>query len=76
MITNWIITISQIRVIVAIDLRDDEDIMIVTNLRQERVSAMTFSSHLIYLGSGPNYSIIIRKHITRSVFKILYVRFL
>ena len=33
MITNWIITIRQIIVIIAIDLRDVEYLLIVTNLK-------------------------------------------
>ena len=77
MITNWIRTIRQILVILAIELRNFEDLLIVTHFKaRESVSNEVFFSPLIYLSSGTNSLSIRRQLVTRSVLKLVYVEFL
>ena len=72
MITNWISAIRHILVIVAIELIDVEDLLIVTNFKaRERELATTLFSPLIYFNSGPNSSSIRRQRIMRSILNIL-----
>ena len=71
MITNWISTIRQIRVIVAIDFRDVEDLLIVTYFKARESVGSDVVFILIYLSSGPKYLSIRRQRITRSVDKEL-----
>ena len=75
MITNWIGAVRQILVIVAIDLRDIEDLLIVTLFKAREALATPLFSPLIYFNSGPNSSSIRRQRITRSVLKFYRLDF-
>ena len=75
MITNWIGAFRQIFVIVAKDLRDVEDLFIVTHFKARESIGYSVFSLLIYLSSGTNSSIIRRQHITRSVLKFYRLDF-
>ena len=70
-ITNWISTIRQIRIIVSIELRDVEYLLIVTHFKVRESVGYDVVFTLIYLSLGPKSSSIRRQRITRSVFKKL-----
>ena len=75
MITNWIGAVSQILVIVAIEFRDVEDLLIWTIFKARESTGNDVVSPLIYFNSGPNSSSIRRQRITRSVLKIYKLDF-
>ena len=69
MITNWISAIRQILVIVAIEFRDVEDLLIWTLFKAIESVGNDIISTLVYFNSGPNSSSIRRQRLTRSVLK-------
>ena len=71
MITNSIGAVRQILVIVSIEFRDVEDLLIVTIFQARESVGNDVISPLIYFNSGPNSSSIRRQRITRSVLKHL-----
>ena len=71
MIMNWIRTIRQIRVIVAIELRDGEDLLIVAYFKARESVGYDVFFFLIYLSSGLNSSSIRRQRMTRSASNVL-----
>ena len=71
MITNWIGAVRHILVIVAIELRDVEDLLIWTlfQVRENVGNDVVFTFDIF--SSGPNSSSIMFQRITRSVLNIL-----
>ena len=75
MITNWIGAVRQILVIVAIDLRDVEDLLIVIIFKARESVGNDVFSPLIFFNSGPKSLSIRRQRITRSVLKFYRLDF-
>ena len=71
MITNRIGTVRQILVIIDIEFRDVEDILIWTIFKARESVGNDVIFSLDIFNSGPNSSSIRRQRITRSVLKIL-----